>query len=403
MFALKAKQVVDGTGAVIPNGIVLVDGGRISAVGVLGEVSVPSGTEVIDCGTDSVLPGLVDSHVHLALNTTKAMSVIEQHTAPLPLMAIRAVSAIQKDIRAGVTTMRALGEPHHLDLVVRDAVNDGELPGPRILACGHAIRPSHGTAFGTAIPADGPDEVRRVVRQAIALGADVIKLFVSNISRGQTPLAYRQGDLTRVPAFSKPEIEAAVNEAHTSGLRVAAHAIGGPALRWALEAGVDSIEHANLMDEADIELFLEKGAWLSDPNLQLFFDDETGFKAPAKSAIASPEWFRKVEESAEVTRRVHRLAIEAGVKYSLATDSNRGLLWKEAKHMVEVLGCDTMAAIVSITKTNAELLGLGDEIGTIAEGKRADLIVVKGNPLEDITNLRNISTVYKDGLAYQGI
>ena len=135
----------------------------------------------------------------------------------------------------------------------------------------------------------------------------------------------------------------------------------------------------------------------------IIFDDETGFKAPAKSAIATPEWLRKVEESTEVTRRVHRLALQAGVKHSLATDSNRGLLWKEAKHMVEVLGSDEMAAIRSITKTNAELLGLAEEIGTIEPGKRADLIVVKGDPLHDITNLRYIDRVYKDGKAYQGM
>jgi len=403
MFVISAKRVLDGTGNVFENGILVVDDGLVQAIGEPSQVSIASGAERIEYAEATVMPGFVDPHVHLALNTTKTQSIIEQHSAPVALMAIRAVLAIQADIRAGVTTMRCLGEPHYLDIVVRDAIESGELPGPRLKAAAHAIRPSHGTAFATALPADGPDEVRRLVRQAISKGADVIKLFVTNIARGDTPEAYRAGDLTRVASFTKPEIEAAVEEAHRSGIPVAAHAIGGPALRWALEAGVDSVEHANLMDEADIDLFLKSGAWLSDPNLQLFFDSETGFRSPRKAAVASPDWLPKVDEAKHVTERVHRLALEAGVKYALATDSNRGQLWREAKYMVEVLGASEAAAIRAITLTNAELLRMEAEIGSLERGKRADIAVVEGNPLADINSLRNVSHVFKDGKLYEGI
>jgi imidazolonepropionase-like amidohydrolase len=249
--------------------------------------------------------------------------------------------------------------------------------------------------------ADGLYEVRKATRQAIFMGADVIKVFATNISQGDSYLDYLRGDLTGVPAYSREELEIIAKEAHLAGLKVAAHAIGGPGVRWALEAGIDSIEHGNLIEEDDIEVFLRTGGFLSDPNLHLFFDPEQGFESPGNRTHKwedLPEWWhQKVRLARERTRIVHGKALQAGVKIALATDLNHGNLWKEAKYFVECIGATEMQAIQAVTRNGAELCGMESEIGTLEKGKIADIISIKGNPLTDITDLRKVNLIMKEG------
>jgi len=398
MKAIKAQLVIDGTGKTFSDGVVLIENGRLKGIGSSGEVKIPEGCEVIDCHERTVLPAFVDPHTHATLDSTRDETITEQHDQTEGLSALRGLKSFKKDLDSGVTTMRSLGDPYEIDLLLRDYFAAGKAPGPRILACGQAIRPSHGTAFKTGVVADGPEEVRKVTRETIFHGADVIKLFVSNISRGRSHLDYKRGDLTRVPAYTKEEISAAVEEAHRSGIRVAVHAIGGPALRWALEAGVDSAEHVNLIEEKDIDLFLETGAYLSDPNLQLFFDDETGFKI--RTADLPDWWLEKVRKSAEITQEMMQKVLEAGVKFALATDSNHGNIWREAYHMVNVLEADEMEAIKAITINGAEVCGLEKDLGTLESGKIADLVAIDGNPLEEIKELKKVDLVIKEGEIY---
>ncbi len=401
-IAIKSKKLIDGTGRPpIESGILLIEDDRIVQVGEPEQVTIPADVEVIDCSDQTVLPGLIDSHTHVVLKLSeepevRTPSVGVQMKQDTIRMALRGSMYLRDDLESGVTTMRALGDPEDIDFRIRDAIEAGDIPGPRLLVAGQALRPSHGWGVEGVPPADGVDEIRAAVRQNIARGADVIKIFVTNFRQGTSDEAYMRADLTRVPIYTKEEIEAAVDEAHRVGVKIAAHALGGPGLRAALEAGVDSIEHANLMEEQDIEIFLKTGGWLSDPNLVVIFD-KMGLENLTWWDF--PEWQEKVNFARENTRIMIPKAIKAGVKFALGVDPCHGFLWKEARYMVE-LGIPEMDVILSITKNGAELCGLADKVGTLEPGKLADVISVKGNPLDDIKCLRNVGLVMKGGKRY---
>ncbi len=401
-IAIKSKKLIDGTGRPpIEGGILLIEDDRIVQVGEPEQVTIPADVEVIDCSDQTVLPGLIDSHTHVVLKLSeepevRTPSVGVQMKQDTIRMALRGSMYLRDDLESGVTTMRALGDPEDIDFRIRDAIEAGDIPGPRLLVAGQALRPSHGWGVEGVPPADGVDEIRAAVRQNIARGADVIKIFVTNFRQGTSDEAYMRADLTRVPIYTKEEIEAAVDEAHRVGVKIAAHALGGPGLRAALEAGVDSIEHANLMEEQDIEIFLKTGGWLSDPNLVVIFD-KMGLENLTWWDF--PEWQEKVNFARENTRIMIPKAIKAGVKFALGVDPCHGFLWKEARYMVE-LGIPEMDVILSITKNGAELCGLADKVGTLEPGKLADVISVKGNPLDDIKCLRNVGLVMKGGKRY---
>jgi imidazolonepropionase-like amidohydrolase len=399
-YVIRSRLLITATDEPpLPGGVVVVDGQRIVQVGPPSGVVEPQDAEIIDCSQQTVLPGLVDSHVHIAMGgTTRPIPLTEQmyHT-PEARRAFRAGMNLRRNMASGVTTMRDLGENSDIDIIARDAIAAGEIPGPRLLACGGALRPSHGDS--PAEDVDGVDAIRRTVRKRIAAGADVIKLFVSNIRRGDDYEAFREGDLTGVPSYTRDEIAVAVEEAHRAGINVAAHAIGGPAMRWAMEVGVDTIEHGNLMEEEDIDLFLQTGAWLSCPNLRLFFDEESGFSS-RPSYHQLPQWWRdKVQQTRQILERVFPQVIEAGVKIALAVDSSHGLLWKEARWLVE-LGASPQRAIRTLTRDGAAACGLSEQIGTLEAGKVADIISVRGDPLRDITCLRDVGLVMKEGVRY---
>ena len=290
--------------------------------------------------------------------------------------------------------MRSLGEPAGLDLRFKEAVERGTIIGPRLVISGRPLRPSHGTAAFLAVAADGEEEIRKRIRENFYHGASWIKLFVTNVMNGDRYVDYLLGDLTTTPAYSRKEIAAAIDEAHTLGLKVAAHAIGGPAMRWAIEEGVDSIEHANLLYEGDVELFVAHGTTLSDPNLQLFFDDVTGFHVHENWRFGW--WREKVLDARERTRRFLPEALEAGVLICLGIDSNHPYLWKEVEHFVE-LGATPAQALAAVTTNTAALLGLEKEVGRIAPGMRADVIAVSGDPLADVRALRDVRMVFQGG------
>lgn len=404
-IAIKSKRLIDGTGrSPIEGGVLLIEDDRIVQVGEPEQVTIPAEAEVIDCSDQTVLPGLIDSHTHVVLKLSeepevRTPSVGSQMKQDTTRMALRGSMYLRDDLKSGVTTMRALGDPEDIDFRVREAIEAGDIPGPRLLVAGQALRPSHGWGVEGVPPADGVDAIRAAVRQNIAKGADVIKIFVTNFRQGASDEAYMRADLTRVPIYTKEEIEAAVDEAHRVGVKVAAHAIGGPGLRDALEAGVDSIEHANLMEEQDIEIFLKTGGWLSDPNLVVIFD-KMGLENLTWWEF--PEWQEKVNYTRENTRIMIPRAIKAGVKFALGVDPCHGYLWKEARYMVE-LGIPQMDVLLAITKNGAELCGVEDKVGTLEAGKLADVISVEGNPLEDIGCLKKVGLIMKSGKRYDQI
>jgi imidazolonepropionase-like amidohydrolase len=307
---------------------------------------------------------------------------------------LRGSMNLRSDMATGVTTARSLGDVGDVELRFRGCIERGEIPGPRLVIAIRALRPSHGTAQFLGVPADGPEELRRMIRQNFAWGANVVKLFVTNVMNGANDEDYRRGDLTGVPAYTREELARAIGEAHELGMKVAGHAIGGPGMRWAMEAGIDSVEHANLLEEQDVEYFVKYGTVLSDPNLQLFFDKETGFES--RENWKQPWWREKVIKARELTAKYIPLAMRAGVKVALAVDSTHGMLWKEPRYLVEI-GASPREALLAVTRNSAELLGLADEVGTLEPGKFADIVSVRGDPLADITALKNVGLVMKGG------
>lgn len=396
---VKSKLLItDANKPALQNGIVVFEDDAIVSVGTPETITIPPDSKVIDCTKDTVMPGLIDSHCHITANSKYHVPLKEQHTMDLATAVLRGSMNLRSDLLSGVTTMRTLGDIGDVELRFRDTIDRNEIPGPRLVISIRALRPSHGTAQFLGIPADGVEELRKKIRENFSMGANVVKLFVSNVMNGTSDEDYRRGDLTEVPAYSREELFSAIGDAHAMGLKVAGHAIGGDGMRWAMEAGIDSVEHANLLVEKDIEYFVKYGTYLSDPNLQLFFDDETGFESRPNWQI---DWWReKVILSRERTAKYIPQAINAGVKVCLAVDSTHSYLWKEAKCLVGI-GVSTKDTLLALTKNNAELLGMSDRVGTLEPGKFADIISIHGNPLEDITCMRHVGVVIKAGRQYQ--
>ncbi len=391
-----ARVVYDADEEPVAGGEVVIEGERIREVRRGDGRQSAEGDDVLDLGAATIVPGLVDTHGHISANMKVRATLAEQSAVDLVAASLRGVANLQDDLRSGVTTMRTLGGPDKLEARFRDAIAAGVIEGPRLQIAIRLLRPTHGTAAFVGTAADGTDGLRLRIRETFHFGADWLKLLVTNVMRGETMRDYLLGDMTTVPSYTRDEIRFAIEEAHSLGMRVAAHAIGGPAMRWAIEAGVDSIEHADLLEEGDIELFAKHGTYLSDPNLQLFLDPEEIVQTRSYGLPCEP-WWRERTSAAEVSLRkyVPRL-VEAGVRICLAIDSNHGGLWREAGHFHD-LGAAPAQALRAVTKNGAELLGLQDEVGALRPSMRADLVAVDGDPLVNPWTLGESRLVMKDG------
>lgn len=402
MYSLiKSKQLITEPGKPpVDHGVVLIENDRIRAVGKPEAVQIPPNTTVIDCSNQTVMPGFIDSHTHITANNKYKIPLDAHQAIDLPTAILRGIGNLRDDMVTGVTTMRALGDREDVELRFRDCINRGEVAGPRLVICIEALRPSHGTAKFIGTSCDGPAALRKRIRELFSMGAECVKLFASNIQNGDRYEDYLRSDLTGVPAYTKEELFAAIDEAHTLGMTVAAHAIGGPGMRWAMEAGIDSVEHANLLEESDIEYFLKYGTFLSDPNLQLFFDADTGFESFESWKL---DWWReKVKHTIEHTSKYIPQAVREGVKVALATDSTHGTLFKEIEFLVK-LGVPNVEALKAVTVNSAKLLKMENDIGTLEEGKFADMVTLDGDPLTDIHAVRKVKMVMKGGKQYQDL
>jgi imidazolonepropionase-like amidohydrolase len=391
------RLIVDVDEEPIEDGVLVIDGGRVQAAGRRGEVAEPAGATVIDVGSDTLMPALIDSHGHITTNMHRRGDLASQSALDPVEAALQGVANLRADLASGVTTMRTLGAPGTIEPRFRDAIARGEVDGPRLVIAIRLLRPTHGTASFIATTADGPDELRRRIRETFAMGADWVKLMVTNVTRGEGIDAYLRGDMTTVPSFSRDEVRFAIDEAHALGLKVAAHAIGGPAMRWTIEAGVDSIEHADLLEAQDVEVFARHGAYLSDPNLQLFLDDEERVLSRAYGRPREPWWRARTGAAAESLRTYVPQLVAAGVRICLAVDSNHGDLWREVGHLADITG-SSRVALRAVTKNPAEMLGMADEVGSLRPGFRADVISVGGDPLADPWALERVRLVMQDGV-----
>ena len=405
--AIRAGTLIDGSGgAPVKNAVILIRGERITAVGA--NVAIPRGATVIDLSGETVLPGFIDAHVHLVGRTIGDGDWQHSRLTESPAeLALLGAAHAQQTLEAGFTTVRNVGAASFGDLALRNAINNGWVPGPRIVGAGisfgirgghcdetdglwaGALGEEHGVEAGIA---NGADEVRNAVRYMIKYGADIIKICATGGVLSPT-------DSVGVQQYTEDEIRVIVQTAAMLDRRVAAHAHGTAGIKAAVRAGVTSIEHGSILDSEAVTLMKEHGTYLV-PTLLAGFTAESLADAKAlPPAIAA-----KALAVASRARQSFKMAVAAGVKIALGTDAGvmrHGTNAREFELMVRYGGMAPMQAIVAGTLSGATLLGREHDVGSVATGKVADLVAVKGDPLQDITVLQHVDFVMKGGAVFK--
>ncbi len=381
-------------GAIVDRPVIVVTDGRIASIS-RGEANAPAGAKRLDLGDVTLLPGLIDMHVHLDANPRYGPYQALQFTDTF--WAVQGVANAQAMLRAGFTTVRNVGSENFDDVAYKQAIEEGLMTGPRIVPAAHALSATGGHCDSTFFPpsfnqrgkavGDTPDELRTHVRQQRKYGAEVIKVcatggvFSRNTEPGQQQL-------------SEGELRAIADEAHQWGLKVAAHAHGAAGIKAAIRAGIDTVEHASLIDDEGIRLAKERGAYLS---MDIYNTEYT--QAEGKKNGILEDNLRKDREVAQIQRDNFRKANAAGAKMVFGTDAGvmpHGDAAKQFRIMVQY-GMTPLQAIRAATVTAADALGRTRDVGAIAVGRYADMVAVPGNPLADITVLERPAAVIKGG------
>ena len=398
--AIHAGHVIDpASGKVLADQIIIVRGGKIVAIGAPGAVQTPAGAVLIDLSRSTVLPGLIDVHVHLTANPQDGGA--NSLTISVPQEAISGVANAKKTLLAGFTTVRNVGAGGFTDVALRNAINKGEVEGPRLQVSGPPLGATGGHADENLLPwefhfrdegiADGPWALRAKVRQNLKYGADLIKFMGSGG-------VLSHGDSVGGQQLSQEEMNAIVEEAHMWGKRVAVHDHGTEAIKTAIRAGADTIEHASLIDDEGIRMAKARGTWL-DMDV---YDDDYILAEGAKNGV-EPASMDKERQVGRLQRENFRKAVAAGCKMGFATDAGvypHGWNAKQLKTMT-VWGMTPMQAIQSATVSGAEIMNWSDRVGRLAPGYYADIIAVDGDPIADITLLQTVAFVMKDGVVYK--
>ncbi len=403
-IVLKAAHLFDSvSGKLVEHGVVVVEGTKILAVG--GDAKIPENAQVIDLGDATLMPGFIDAHVHLSQESSPNW----YHDWFDSMMRFPAEQALygahyaKATLEAGVTTVRDLGSSDYVALGLRNAINAGVIPGPRMLVVNYAIGSTGGHADQDPVPpqriavagpilgvCNGPDECRAAVRYQIKYGADVIKFMPSG---GVLSLS----DPVDVPELTQEEMNAIVSEAHAWKRKVAAHCHGDRAAKMAIAAGVDSIEHGSFLQDDTLLEMKKKHVYLV---ATLFAGEWVGSHADTfPPAIAA-----KARAAAAQSQQMFQHAVKIGVAVAMGTDAGvepHGLNAREFSLMVKN-GLDPAQTLMAGTANGAELLGIADKTGTLAAGKFADIVAVPGNPLADMHATEHPVFVMKEGTIYVG-
>ncbi len=393
--AIHAGHVLDvKTGKLLADQILVIDDGKITSAGAAAEVKVPAGATRIDLPNATLLPGLIDAHTHL---TYEPKFGYERLAISVPRQALIGAKNARLTLLAGFTTVRNVHADGFTDVALRDAINAGDVPGPRMLVSGPALGITGGHCDNNLLPfdyhatgdgvADGIAAVQHKVRENIKYGSDLIKICATG---GVLSL----GDNPQHSQYTLEEMKAIVADAHRLGRKVAAHAHGAEGIRWAAEAGVDSIEHGSYIDDAGIAAMKEHGTYLV-PTLYLgdwMIDNAEATHLPAPLLA-------KAKGVIPAARKNIAHAFASGVKVAFGTDAAvypHGLNAHEFAVMVK-LGLTPLQAIQAATLNAADLLGWSGKVGTLEPGAWADVIAVDGDPIKDVATLEHVKFVMKGG------
>jgi imidazolonepropionase-like amidohydrolase len=401
---IKAGKLIDPEqGTVAVNQIIVIRANKIDAVG--SGLSVPAGATVIDLSKMTVLPGLIDCHTHLADGKFGEGDPMFQLKKSASQTVLESVRNARVTLESGFTTVRDVGVYRALnDIALRDAINRGDIIGPRMFVAGAYVTIAGGAGAMTGMAPDiqlpwdfhygeanSPWEVRQKVRLLAHNGVDHIKVLSSGavLTHGSNPKSHE---------FTPEELQAAVDEASHFGLRVAAHAHSADGIKNAIRAGVASVEHATMIDDEGIALAKQHGTYL---DMDIY--DEECIQEQGKKGTLPPDFLEHDRELGDLHRQNFRKAVKAGVKLSFGTDAgvcDYGTAGKQFAFMVKY-GMTPMQAIQAATSSAADLLGRSDQIGSIKPGKYADVVAVEGDPLKDVSLLENVQFVMKDGKVYR--
>lgn len=382
------------TGKMLADQSVLIEDGKIASIGSPADIKVPAGATRIDLPNATILPGLIDAHTHLTMDPKFGY---ERLAISIPRQALIGAKNARITLDAGFTTVRNVGADGFTDVALRDAINAGDVPGPRMLVSGPLIGITGGHCDNNMLPyeyhtqgdgvADGVEAVQHKVRENIKYGADLIKVCATGgvLSFGDNPQASQ---------FTLEEMKAIVADAHRLGRKVAAHAHGAEGIRWAVEAGVDSIEHGSYIDDDGIALMKQHGTYLV-PTLYL----GDWMLQNADKTHLPPPLLAKAQQVIPAMRKNIAHAFASGVKVAFGTDAAvypHGLNAREFAVMVK-LGLTPLQSIQAATINAADLLGWSGKVGTLDPGAWGDIIAVEGDPGKDVTTLERVTFVMKGG------
>jgi imidazolonepropionase-like amidohydrolase len=401
---LRAARMFDGKGdAVVAPGLVVVDNNKIVAAGPHAEA--PKEAEVIDLGDATLLPGLIDAHTHLSgeMSDDWKRDELDHFKKEIAQRAVEATDYARRTLLAGFTSVRDLGSDHFIDVGLRNAIDAGRVPGPRMLVAGNALGARGGHCDDHAgyrqglLPestifdgvADGPEQFRAAVRYTIQHGADVVKVCASG---GVLSLT----DRVDSPQLTQAELNALVDEAHALGRKAAAHAHGAEAAKRAVRAGIDSIEHGTFLDDEAFDLIKKHGTWLvPTPNVCL--------DARMKKNGAPPAVVQKARAANERQAQMVKRALQKGVNLAFGSDAAvcpHGSQLGQFATLVS-FGMKPLAVLRAATSGDARLFGVESKLGTLEAGKLADVIAVAGDPARDIRAMERVVFVMKDGVVYK--